>query len=612
MSDRDIESLGDELSTNSKMLDRDEQGNVADQNQRTRDEPVHHELEICNHQLNSSNRQVVTEASHEMGNCQDQTQHDQLVHDELEVLSADRRRRDLQHIRNSRLDNDHEQLARDKLDTMGRQRNPNTTVLSGEPMDLGRCNEEQPSRQQPAFSGRNSKLYIGLTPGGPLPGAYSIQNRASGGRPIWAQQGRTPPLDNTLPSSTGPAMPPLLYSSTRILPAEEENYESSINFEANLDEENQTQSSTDNTRNCFNWNRTCLLTILLFAFGLISITGGLILNRPTGSAPATNDVNTPCSLSEPQPNVQTQCDCFGKIEKLSEATKLQYGLLQATLGLDIIPHEDSSSCDAHNVAVLLLSSMNTSAMSHHQLLDRYVLNLFYLSSGGPKSWKRNDGWLNEERNVCTWHGVECDSDRITKLDLFNNGINGTLVSELGLLDSLTYLKLSKNDLLSGAIPSEVGRLNGMVLLELEATNVGKEPTNSAIQYAMPSEIGLLPGLESLGFPPFVLVAPLPTEFGNLRALTSLEILATAIPSAPYYFGGPLPIWDAPHLRHLYAPSCLFSGAIPGNKLGMMTGLTYLNLLGNQLTNTIPSELGLLSKHWRVFSASRAIFDVQRP
>lgn len=580
MSSRDYASVDDEFNTNSNMRNLGERGTVAYQNQRTYDEPL---------RLNRSNRQAAAVANREEGNCQDETRPDQFVHDELDRLSADRRgRRELQH--------NNEQSISNTCDTMGCQRISNVAVLPREPTDLRDGDQEQPSRLQPTYSLRTSKSLIGITPGSPLPGAYDIPGRAYGERPTWAQQGCIQRSEITAPSFIGMPMPPIFHQSTINLPEEEEqnNERPRSNMGAYIDEESQAQLPMENARKCSNQSRTFLFTILLFAFGLVALTSGFMLNRTTGSAATTNNMDTPCSSLEPHPNVKTQCECFGRIERIPDTTMFQYKRLQTTLGLHSA--EDSLLCDAHNLALLLLSSMDTAALTRGQLLDRYAMNLFFLSSGGPRSWKRKDGWLNEERDACTWSGIDCDRGRITKLDLFHNGLNGTLVSELGLLDSLTYLKLSENGLLSGAIPSEVGRLNSMVLLELQVTSVGLDPTNPAIQYAMPSEIGLLTGLESLGFPPFVLVAALPSEFGNLRALTSLRIEDSSYAVAPYSFvlSGPLPIWDAIHLRDLFAPFCSFSGSIPGNKLGLMTGLTNLDLRGNKLTGTIPSELGLLS------------------
>jgi Leucine-rich repeat (LRR) protein len=45
------------------------------------------------------------------------------------------------------------------------------------------------------------------------------------------------------------------------------------------------------------------------------------------------------------------------------------------------------------------------------------------------------------------------------------------------------------------------------------------------------------------------------------------------------------------LKSIQASFCRLTGSIPSSKLGLMTGLTHLNLQGNELTNIIPSEIG---------------------
>ena len=67
-------------------------------------------------------------------------------------------------------------------------------------------------------------------------------------------------------------------------------------------------------------------------------------------------------------------------------------------------------------------------------------------------------------NARKWHGVECsqgeseDSDLQVGLNLTDNGLNGTLPSDLALLSvNLTVDDLSNNDF-SGLIPLEIGKL----------------------------------------------------------------------------------------------------------------------------------------------------------
>jgi hypothetical protein len=100
-----------------------------------------------------------------------------------------------------------------------------------------------------------------------------------------------------------------------------------------------------------------------------------------------------------------------------------------------------------------------------RVLQQYSLATLYYSTNGESAWNKSDGWLNTT-SECEWYGVECsqeeggseDSGMVVGLNLMDNGLDGTLPSDLALLSaSLTVVDLSNNDL-SGPIPSEIGKL----------------------------------------------------------------------------------------------------------------------------------------------------------
>ena len=83
-----------------------------------------------------------------------------------------------------------------------------------------------------------------------------------------------------------------------------------------------------------------------------------------------------------------------------------------------------------------------------KMMQRYVLAVFYFSTMG-ESWDMSTGWLSSDDPCTTWYGVGCGSfsGKIDVLDLDQNGIQGTLPSELSSLESLTMLKLFDNNFL---------------------------------------------------------------------------------------------------------------------------------------------------------------------
>mmetsp|Transcript_46372 Transcript_46372/g.112427 ORF Transcript_46372/g.112427 Transcript_46372/m.112427 type:complete len:141 (-) Transcript_46372:1511-1933(-) len=98
-------------------------------------------------------------------------------------------------------------------------------------------------------------------------------------------------------------------------------------------------------------------------------------------------------------------------------------------------------------------------------MERFVLSLFFESCGGD-GWNLSGGWRNPNSDACDWFGVSCDSsNRVVSLLSQFNGLEGTLPSEIGLLNALTRIGLQTNRL-RGNIPAEIGRLTDLEFLDL--------------------------------------------------------------------------------------------------------------------------------------------------
>ena len=86
--------------------------------------------------------------------------------------------------------------------------------------------------------------------------------------------------------------------------------------------------------------------------------------------------------------------------------------------------------------------------------DREALIALYNATNGA-SWHNKDNW-GTTAPLGQWHGVTTDANgRVTRLDLNNNQLSGSIPTELGSLSNLEALSLSQNQL-SGPIPSELG------------------------------------------------------------------------------------------------------------------------------------------------------------
>ena len=230
---------------------------------------------------------------------------------------------------------------------------------------------------------------------------------------------------------------------------------------------------------------------------------------------------------------------------------------------------------------------------------------------------------------------------LRKLNLDDNQLSGAIPAELGNLASLQGLYL-RNNQLSGAIPTELGNLSSLTELGL---------TNNQLTGPIPAELGNLASLTELGLTNNQLTGDIPTELGNLTSLRWLYLqnnqLTGTIPQSftnlmleRFEFNGnpslcaqadaAIQTWLS-GIGEVKGPNCSPSGMSSADRealvalynatggenwannenwlsdepLGTWNGVsvsdgrvTGLNLGANQLTGTIPAELGnLASLEW---------------
>ena len=100
--------------------------------------------------------------------------------------------------------------------------------------------------------------------------------------------------------------------------------------------------------------------------------------------------------------------------------------------------------------------MSGTAYSQVPQIERDALIALYNSTDGA-NWKDNTGWMGAAGTECTWFGVTCSNNSVSRLSFWQNQLTGTIPSELGNLTNLTYLHFGANSL-SGSIPKELGNL----------------------------------------------------------------------------------------------------------------------------------------------------------
>ncbi len=141
-----------------------------------------------------------------------------------------------------------------------------------------------------------------------------------------------------------------------------------------------------------------------------------------------------------------------------------------------------------------------------------------------------------------------DLINITGIDLYENGITGSIPAWIGDLNNLTYLSLGRNQL-TGSIPTWIGDLNNLTYLNLYTNRL----TGS-----IPTEIKELIHLEGLGLGDNNLTSgPIPAWIGDLKELTLLNL-------GNINLTGSIPAWigDLTKLHYLFLDRNNLRGEIP--------------------------------------------------
>ena len=248
------------------------------------------------------------------------------------------------------------------------------------------------------------------------------------------------------------------------------------------------------------------------------------------------------------------------------------------------------------------SSWESTGVAGSFVGDVAALKVLYDSTGGP-GWINRDGWdfsgAPTPEEVATWHGVEMESGRVSRLILRRNGLSGVIPDEIGNLSVLRELTLV-DDSLGGTIPRTVGKLAQLEDLTLSGNDLeGNLPVELAklpdliyvllgenrLTGEIPPEYGSLPRLRILDLRGNALTGEVPRELGRLATLSSLGLSGNRLTGTI-----PRELGNAAGLHNLSLGDNALVGEIPP-ELGHLPRLRALHLSGNALTGPIPSELG---------------------
>lgn len=186
------------------------------------------------------------------------------------------------------------------------------------------------------------------------------------------------------------------------------------------------------------------------------------------------------------------------------------------------------------------------------------MSLYDATSGD--SWKIKENWKSDFP-ICEWHGVSCDptSNKVIRLDLSRNNLNGSIPPSLWRLESLQSVSVRSNLLTSLSLTG---------LLTTDPVNDPRSPLET-----LTASENHLSDIDGISYAQATM-KQLNVNKNQIQTKV-LEEVDTCL-----------------QLEILYLAFNQIPGTIP-TTIGRLTQLTEVYLFDNRMEGTIPTELGLL-------------------
>lgn len=228
-------------------------------------------------------------------------------------------------------------------------------------------------------------------------------------------------------------------------------------------------------------------------------------------------------------------------------------------------------------------------------------------------------WSDSDSTPCGWAGIICDTGhhRVISISLSSKNLTGYIPSEIGALSFLTLLDLSHNAF-GGPLPHHITTLQNLVHLDISSNNF-----NGSLPESL-SNLTQLRGTLNLSYNAFS--GEVPASFGLLPVMVSLDLRhnnltgkipqvgalvnqgPTAFSGNPYLCGFPLsnPCTDpeAQNPRFLNNPQKPENGGISSNglveKRKIRTGPVVISVIAGVccVTGVISASVWVIRRKWK--------------
>ncbi|MCZ8072421.1 MAG: hypothetical protein O9311_18915 [Cytophagales bacterium] len=249
---------------------------------------------------------------------------------------------------------------------------------------------------------------------------------------------------------------------------------------------------------------------------------------------------------------------------------------------DVVALNTLSACNA-----VMVGTIATEIGLVPDALEYQALKDLFLSTNGA-NWANKTNWPTTwpatatAAQMGTWFGITVSNGDVIAIDLIANNLNGPLPSAIGNLLELQSLGFRANAL-TGEMPAAWASLTKLTSLNLAYT---------LISGSLPGYLNSLTNLTSLQ----VVAGNVTGPFPDLSNLSSLQVLFLEANFTP----GPIPQYMSTltSLTHLMISNTNRTGLIPP-ALGNLPLLQTLQMNNNQLSGPIPNTLGSHSSLWSI-------------